>query len=123
MLAAIVDRGGVTEAAVVLRRTQPSVSPTISELEKRLGVSLFESQKRPLRPTEFCIQLAQYGRTIAEAGKSAGDFVTRFKRVQAGTLRVAGSPIFMDGVVSLILTAFQSEYPAIAIEQTMSIFD
>lgn len=118
MLAAIVDHGGVTEAAAVLGKTQPSLSRTISELEKRLGVSLFESQKRPLRPTEFCIQLAQYGRTILEAGKSSGEFVVRFKRGQAGALRVAGTPLFMDGVVSPILAAFQSEYPAIAIEQS-----
>ncbi len=117
LLAAIVDHGGATEAAQVLGKSQPSVSRSISDLEKRLGVRLFESQKRPLRPTEFCLQLAQYGRTINDTGKSASEFVTRFKRGQAGALRVSGSPIFMDGVVSPVLAAFQSEYPAIAIEQ------
>ncbi|MEM7290903.1 MAG: LysR family transcriptional regulator, partial [Pseudomonadota bacterium] len=99
-------------------KTQPSVSRSLSELEKRLGVSLFESKKRPLRPTEFCVQLAQFGRTITEAGTSASEFVVRFKRGQAGALRVAGSPIFMDGVVSPVLAAFQSEYPSIAIDQS-----
>lgn len=118
MLAAIVDHGGVTEAANALSKTQPSVSRSISEIEKRLGVKLFESKKRPLRPTEFCVQLAQYGRTISEAGNAASEFVIRFKRGQAGALRVAGSPIFMDGVVSPVLAAFQSEFPAIAIEQS-----
>ena len=54
MLAAIVDHGGVTEGANALGKTQPSVSRSESELEKRLGVELFESNKRPLRPTEFC---------------------------------------------------------------------
>lgn len=117
MLAAIVDHGGVTEGANALGKTQPSVSRSVSELEKRLGVSLFESKKRPLRPTEFCFQLAQYGRTITEAGTSASEFVVRFKRGQAGALRVAGSPIFMDGVVSPVLAAFQSEFPSIAIDQ------
>lgn len=117
MLAAIVDHGGVTEGANALGKTQPSVSRSVSELEKRLGVSLFESKKRPLRPTEFCFQLAQYGRTINEAGTSASEFVVRFKRGQAGALRVAGSPIFMDGVVSPVLAAFQSEFPSIAIDQ------
>lgn len=117
MLTAIVTHGGVTEGANALGKTQPSVSRSISELEKRLGVRLFESKTRPLRPTEFCIQLAQYGRTISEAGRSASEFVVRFKRGQAGAMRVAGSPIFMDGVVSPVLAAFQSEYPAITIEQ------
>jgi DNA-binding transcriptional LysR family regulator len=117
MLTAIVTHGGVTEGANALGKTQPSVSRSISELEKRLGVRLFESRKRPLRPTEFCNQLAQYGRTISEAGRSASEYVIRFKRGQAGAVRVAGSPIFMDGVVSPILAAFQAEYPAITIEQ------
>lgn len=117
MLAAIVDHGGVTEGANALGKTQPSVSRSLSELEKRLGVSLFESKKRPLRPTEFCLQLAQFGRTIRETGSAASEFVVRFKRGQAGALRVAGSPIFMDGVVSPVLAAFQSEYPSIAIDQ------
>ena len=37
---------------------------------------------------------------------------------QAGARRVAGSPIFMDGVVSPVLAAFQSEFPSIAIDQS-----
>lgn len=117
LLAAIVDRGGLTEGAQALGKTQPSVSRTVAQLEARLGVELFESKKRPLRPTEFCLQLVQFGRTISDAGQSAGEFVTRFKRGQAGAIRVAGSPIFMDGIVSPILAAFQSEFPAIRIEQ------
>ncbi len=117
ILAAIVDKGGLTEGAMAVGKSQPSVSRTVTQLEARLGLSLFESNKRPLMPTEFCLQLAHYGRSISQAGQAASEFVTRFKRGSAGALRVAGSPIFMDGVVSPILAAFQSEYPDIRIEQ------
>lgn len=117
ILAAIVDHGGLTEGAQALGRTQPSVSRTVAQLEARLGVELFESKKRPLKPTEFCLQLADFGRTVREAGLSASEFVNRYKRGQAGALRIAGSPIFMDGVVSPILAAFQAEFPGIRIQQ------
>ncbi|MFC6583369.1 LysR family transcriptional regulator [Sulfitobacter aestuariivivens] len=118
ILAAIVEKGGLTEGAVALGKSQPSISRAIAQLEERLGVKLFESNKRPLQPTDFCAQLAQYGRTISSANREAGAFVTRFKNGQAGALRVAGSPIFMDGVVSPILAAFQAEYPSIEIVQS-----
>ena len=118
MLAAVVDGGGLSEGAVALGKTQPSLSRSISELEKRIGVVLFEPGKRPLKSTEFCSQLVQYGRTIRQAGDAASDFVVRFKRGQAGALRLAGPPIFMDGVVSPVLAAFQSEYPGIRIDQS-----
>lgn len=118
MLAAIVDGGGLSEGAAALGKTQPSLSRSVSELEKRIGVMLFEPGKRPLKPTDFCLQLVQYGRSVREAGQAASDFIVRFKRGQAGAVRLAGPPIFMDGVVSPILAAFQSEYPGIRIDQS-----
>lgn len=118
MLAAIVDGGGLSEGAAALGKTQPSLSRSVSELEKRIGVALFEPGKRPLQPTQFCLRLVQYGRSVRQAGDAASDFVVRFKRGQAGALRLAGPPIFMDGVVSPILAAFQSEYPGIRIDQS-----
>lgn len=117
MLAAIVDNGGLTEGAFALGKTQPSVSRSLNQLEERLGVPLFASNRRPLQPTEFCLQLVQHGRAVSQAGAAAGEFVTRYKRGHAGALRVAGSPIFMDGIVSPILAAFQAEYPSIQIDQ------
>ena len=117
MLAAIVDNGGLTEGAFALGKTQPSVSRSLNQLEERLGVPLFASNRRPLQPTEFCLQLVQHGRVISQAGAAAGEFVSRYKRGHAGALRVAGSPIFMDGIVSPILAAFQAEYPSIQIDQ------
>lgn len=117
MLAAIVEHGGLTEGANALGKTQPSLSRTINQLEGRLGVELFERNRKPLQPTEFCLQLVSHGRAIAQSCQAASEFVTRFKRGQAGTLRVAGSPIFMDGIVVPILAAFQAEHPAIQIEQ------
>lgn len=117
MLAAIVDNKGLSGGARALGKTQPSISRAVSQLESRLGVKLFEDNRRPLRPTEFCLQLVQYGHAVAQASQSASEYVARFKQGSAGALRVAGTPFFMDGVVAPVLAAFQSEYPAIRIYQ------
>lgn len=118
ILAAIVDHGGLTEGANALGKSQPGVSRSLSMLEDRLGIALFEPNRRPLRATEFCRLLAQEGRKIRAASDTASTVVQQFKGGLRGAVRVAGSPIFMDGVVSPILASFQTDFPDIHINQS-----
>ena len=117
ILAAIVDEGGLTEGAAALGKSQPSVSRTLSMLEQRLGTELFEPGRRPLRPTEIGSLLAEEGRTIALAGARASDLVRDHKSGVRGAIRLAGSPIFLDGVIAPVLASFQSQFPEIRIDQ------
>lgn len=118
ILAAIVDHGGLTEGATALGKSQPSVSRSLAMLEQRLGQPLFVPKRRPLQATEFGLLLAQEGRKIREASALASTIAQQFTGGLRGAVRVAGSPIFMDGVVSPILAAFQTEYPDIHINQS-----
>ncbi|NRB05230.1 MAG: LysR family transcriptional regulator [Rhodobacteraceae bacterium] len=118
MLAAIIDAGGLSEGAVVLNKSQPSVSRSVAMLEQRLGSRLFEKGKRPLRPTELCQTLAEQGRIVGHASAAAQTAVELYSRGKAGTARVAGTPIFMDGVISNMMAAFQTAYPDVAIHQS-----
>ncbi len=118
MLAAIIDSGGLGEGAITLNKSQPSVSRSVAMLEKRLGSRLFEKGKRPLRPTELCQVLAEQGRVIAAAGDAAQAAVDLYARGKAGTARIAGTPIFMDGVISGMIASFQSTFPGVTIHQS-----
>ena len=118
ILAAIVDAGGLTEGAALLGKSQPSVSRSLAMLEKRVGVPLFVPNRRPLQPTEFCLSLAREGREILAAGRNAGRLVAQYRQGRAGAIRLVGTPIFMDGVVSTMIATFQSEHPDIRIDQT-----
>lgn len=118
MLAAIIDSGGLSEGAAVLNKSQPSVSRSVAMLEKRLGSRLFEKGKRPLRPTELCQTLAEQGRIIVAAGTAAQSAVELYSGGKAGTARVAGTPIFMDGVISNMMAAFQTAFPEVSIHQS-----
>lgn len=64
ILAAVVDSGGMTDGAASLARSQPSLSRTIAMLEARLGTRLFHPGRRPLRPAELGLRLADEGRRI-----------------------------------------------------------
>lgn len=118
MLAAVVDAGGLTEGAARLGKSQPSLSRIIANLELRLGVVLFEKGKRPLRPTHLCQRLAAEGRAIAKASNAAADIARAFTSGTSGMVRVGGTPIFMDGVISSQIANFQSTYPDIRIDQS-----
>ncbi|MCY4302637.1 MAG: LysR family transcriptional regulator [Aestuariivita sp.] len=118
ILAAIVDHGGLSEGAHALGKSQPSVSRSLAMLEERLGTNLFLPNRRPLQPTELCLALAQEGRKVSLAVSSAAIKIQQSDRGLGGVVRVAGTPIFMDGVVSSILAAFQSGAPDIHIRQS-----
>jgi len=118
ILAAIVDQGGLTEGAEAMGKSQPSVSRSLSLLEARLGMPLFKKGRRPLKPTEVGLALASEGRKIVDANKAANDIVIGFKAGRAGIVRVGGTPIFMDGVISGMIAEFQMGYPNIRIDQS-----
>lgn len=118
ILAAIVDGGGLTEGAQAVGRAQPSVSRTIAMLESRIGAPLFEKGRRPLVPTELCINLAGEGRRILAAGNTASAIVATFRTGHRGIVRIGGTPVFMDGVISTLIAEFQQNHPQVRIEQS-----
>lgn len=123
MLAAIVDCGGLTEGAEALGKSQPSVSRTLAQLEGRIGGALFKPGRRPLQPTELGQALADQGRTVLKANRAASDLVSRFRSGHSGLVRVGGTPIFFDGVISSIIAKSQAQLPDVRVEQSYGYAD
>lgn len=123
ILSAIVDCGGLSEGARSLGKSQPSVSRIVANLEARLGEPLFVKGRRPLEATELGARLALEGRTIGRAAQNAQDIAALFASGHAGSIRVAGTPIFMDGVISTIIAEFQDACPDLRVDQSYGYFD
>lgn len=123
ILAAIVDRGGLTEGAELLGKSQPSVSRTLAQLEARVGMPLFEPGRRPLRATELGLALAEHGRMVLTSGRAASEIVGSHRSGHAGLVRVAGTPIFMDGVIATIIARFQERVPSVRVDLTYGYVD
>ena len=119
----IVEKGGLTEGAEALGKSQPSVSRTMALLEDRIGAALFEPGRRPLRPTELGESLARLGARIHALNAEASALVQSFRKGHTGRLRIAGTPIFMDGVVSTLIADFQTRHPDVQIVQSYGYFD
>lgn len=123
ILAVIVEKGGLTEGAEALGKSQPSVSRTMALLEERLGMALFEPGRRPLRPTELGAALARIGARLRSLNQDASQLVDRYKRGQAGRICIGGSPIFMDGVVSTLIADFQNRHSHVELQQSYGYLD
>ncbi|MDJ1016497.1 MAG: LysR family transcriptional regulator [Paracoccaceae bacterium] len=123
ILAAIVDAGGVSEGAARLGKSQPSLSRSIALLEARVGAPLFEKGRRPLQPTALGSALAEEGRIIRQAREAAAKKALSHSRGHVGTIRIGGTPVFMDGVASPMLATFQQEYPELRLDQSYGFLD
>lgn len=116
-LAAVVKTGGVTEGAALLGMAQPAVSRTLSMLEKRLGEPLFLKGRRPLQPTPLGRALADHGQTMLAASRKASDTIESFRVGKGGTVRIGGTPFFMDALIAGMIAEFQNQHPDVRIDQ------
>lgn len=117
-LAAVVQAGGVTEGAAMIGLSQPAVSRTLAMLERRLGESLFLRGRRPLQPTPLGRSLAELGATMLLASRRASELVESFHQGKTGLVRIAGTPFFMDALISGVIADFQTANPDVRIDQS-----
>lgn len=115
---AIVEAGGMTEAAALVGATQPGLSRTVAYLEKRLKEPLFLRGRRPMEPTALGRDLAEQGAAIRHAVERAQGAVEAFTRGERGTVRLGGTPFFMDGLVSAMIGDFQKSHSNVRVAQT-----
>lgn len=115
-ISAIDKAGGVTAAAGLLNISQPALSIYISNLEKRLGITLFEHVGRKL-------QLSYAGRIVLDEGrqmlilkKNIEGRLMNIKTYHEGKI-IIGVPI-MRGIsfIPSLITEFSRYYPDIEIE-------
>ncbi len=114
-LAAILDSGTLRVAAERLGTTQPALSRTIAMMEERIGAPLFERKRRPLTPTDICVELAASGRTIRGAAERADVLSQQIMAGQYGTIRVGAPPFFCDQLLSRIIGGFTLTHPQVRV--------
>jgi LysR family hydrogen peroxide-inducible transcriptional activator len=119
----VARQGSLTRAADALHVSQPALSQAIAELERRLGVALFERAGRGRRPTaagEEFIRFAEETLSLAEAfarrlesyrGGDAGP-------LNVGMIDAAGLYVLPDAI-----RRFREAHPGVALKLTVSTSD
>ena len=117
---AIVDHGNLTRAAGRLRRSLQSVSRSLSSLEAQLGVVLVRRTTRTAQPTEaglaFHRHVSAALRQIALAEAELSDTSGALR----GTLRIAGSAVFVGRYVVPVIRDFSLQHPGVKFDLHIS---
>jgi DNA-binding transcriptional LysR family regulator len=111
----VAEQGTVSKASLILRIAQPALSRQISDLEKELGVSLFDRIRRRLVLTGEGEQLLGDCRTVLGAVGSLSERAKGLRGADAGILKVAATPQTIDGVLSNFLHRYVKRRPNVQV--------
>jgi DNA-binding transcriptional LysR family regulator len=111
----VADLGTVSRAAVRLRIAQPALSRHISDLEQELGLKLFDRVGRRLLITGEGEQLLGDCRGLLNYVGGIGERAQDLRRGDVGVLKVAATPLHIEGVFSQFLHHYARRYPNVQV--------
>jgi DNA-binding transcriptional LysR family regulator len=112
----VADLGTVSKAAVRLGTAQPALSRQIGDLEKELGLKLFDRIGRRLRLTGAGEQLLKDCRALLSQASAVGERARILRQGDTGVLRVAASPQFIESVIAAVLPAYVRRNPNVDVK-------
>lgn len=119
VLIAVAQSGNMANAAKQLSITQPVVSKTIADLEKTIGVRLFDRERRG-------VVLTPYGQALLNRAVAIfNDLQTSVTELEfladptAGELRIGCSDAAASGMVGDIIDRLSQKYPRLTFEVTL----
>jgi DNA-binding transcriptional LysR family regulator len=108
-------RGGVSNAARALHRSQPAISRRIALLEQELGVPLFERVAGRTKLSDAGRVMVPYAERAVAAAQDAENAIRALTRQNAGPVSLAVVGTLAGGRLSDILKRFAREYPDVAL--------
>jgi LysR family carnitine catabolism transcriptional activator len=117
------DAGSFTAAAEVLLQAQSSLSRTVLEVERRLGVPLFERTTRRLEPTAEGREFVAIARATVATFEANLRHFAGFLDGQRGRVRVATLPSLAAILLPPIVSAYQATHTGVelSIEDALAV--
>lgn len=103
-------------AAARLHMAQPPLSQRIRDLEKELGVRLFDRARHRVRLTEAGALLLEYARPVLESADAAREAMRRVRPGTAGVLRAAVPPDTVPVTLRTLVDAFSAREPGVLLD-------
>ena len=113
---AVAQQKSFTKAASMLGVSQPAVSQNIAELEKGLGVKMFERLKgETVLTSEGTVFMQHASRLLA----AEGQIMELFSRLQPAVVKVAASEELYTYIFNPALESFRKIHPEITFERSI----
>ncbi|MBR0718344.1 LysR family transcriptional regulator [Bradyrhizobium liaoningense] len=108
-------RGGISNAAKFLHRSQPAISRRIALLEQELGVPLFERVAGRTRLSDAGRVLIPHAERAVAAAEDAEQAIRALTRQASGPVSLAVTGTLADARLSGIMKRFAKEHPDVAL--------
>ncbi|MBR0952672.1 LysR family transcriptional regulator [Bradyrhizobium canariense] len=112
---AVHRRGGISNAAKFLLRSQPAISRRIALLEQELGVPLFDRSAGRTMLSDAGRVLIPYAERAVAAAQDAEQAIRALTKQSAGPVSLAVTGTLADNRLSKIMAAFAKENPGVAL--------
>ncbi len=113
LFTAVADTGGVAAAARAQRISQPAISRAVRELERQLGIELFERSSRRIRLTPEGTLVYRQAKEVFAAERAIEDSVSELKGVRRGSLHIGASTTIATYVLPQLIADFARRNPEI----------
>jgi DNA-binding transcriptional LysR family regulator len=120
ILLAVAEHGSMAKASTQLAVSHPVISKTVAEMERTLGVRLFERNSQG-------VELTTYGTALLNCGVAVFDEMRQgLKQLEAlndpasGEVRIGCSEITMAGLLPAIVEHFSQQYPRVRIHVVLA---
>jgi len=114
----VADLGTVSKAADHLRIAQPALSRQIGDLERDLGIKLFDRVGRRLMLTGEGEQLLHDCRALLGCATAIGERARLLQDGDSGVLKVASSPQAIEGALAAFLRRYAVQFPKVQVKLT-----
>ena len=109
----VVEKNSFSEAASVLKSSQPTVSLQVKSLEDELGFELLDRSVAGIRPTPAGGVLYSAASDISEDGKKLEDELNAFQGTLTGSLTLGASTIPGTYLLPGWIKKFKVHYPKV----------
>jgi DNA-binding transcriptional LysR family regulator len=120
---AVAESGTVSGAAERILIGQPALSRQIIELERQLGIALFDRVGRRLHLTGEGERFLEHCRRVLGEVGSLAERAQELRRADRGILRVAASPQMIDNVFANFLHRYGVRFPEVQVRLIESFGD
>ncbi|MBE5753786.1 MAG: LysR family transcriptional regulator [Clostridiales bacterium] len=110
-VSAVLEYGGITQAAEQLKVSQPTFSKYLKKIETDLGVELFDRSRLPIRLTKAGECFYQAGKRFLDMDRQLNKQLDEIKETQSFNIRVGVSPSRYPYMLPKIMADFMQKVP------------
>ncbi|OZI77354.1 LysR family transcriptional regulator [Bordetella genomosp. 12] len=116
LLVALQQSGSVVQAAALLHMSQSAATQSLAEMERILGINLFDRHARGLRPTLAGHTLIDTARGILAALEESAESLAAIRRGAQAALRIGTTPAASLSVLSPLLAQLYERHAQLHID-------